>query len=188
MDAVTRVGWTRRIEDHDPWDAEERLCRLQLLAALDAPGDPFSRSTFAPGHLTASTFCLAPSDGAVLLVWHAWLGGGRWLQPGGHVEPSDLTLESAALRELSEETGVHVEFQGTPNLLDLDVHTVPPHGREPAHTHFDVRFCVLLDRPVAPASPDAAWFAADRVLAKDDLSADDSVRRALRRARGRGWL
>ena len=69
-----------------------------MLELLDAPGDPFGRARFDPGHFTASAFVLAPDRRAILEVHHAKLG--RWLQPGGHVESADDSLVSAAHREV----------------------------------------------------------------------------------------
>src|SRR5207249_7074101 len=47
--------------------------------------------------------------GRVLLLSHPKLG--RWLPPGGHIEPDELPDE-AAIREVLEETGVHVRLFG----------------------------------------------------------------------------
>ena len=48
----------------------------------------------------------------VLMHWHRKLG--RWLPPGGHVEPNELPDE-AAVREVLEETGVTARLLGAPD-------------------------------------------------------------------------
>ncbi|MCC6943218.1 MAG: NUDIX domain-containing protein [Thermomicrobiales bacterium] len=47
------------------------------------------------------------SDGKVLLHFHKKLQ--RWLPPGGHIEPGELP-DSAAVREVLEETGIHIRL------------------------------------------------------------------------------
>ncbi|MBC7792579.1 MAG: NUDIX hydrolase, partial [Clostridia bacterium] len=100
--------------------------------------DVFVRSFFTPGHFTASAFVLSPEGDAILLVKHPKLG--RWLQPGGHVEPEDRDLASAALREAREETGLTDLTFLSPDIFDVDVHVIPARKDEPEHKHFDVRF------------------------------------------------
>ena len=99
---------------------------------------------------------------SLLLVHHAKLE--KWLQPGGHVEPDDADLESAARREVSEETGLEeLELLG---LLDLDVHRFPERGREPAHDHLDVRFgfwATSGDAIAGDGTLDLKWFPVDEV-------------------------
>ena len=48
-------------------------------------------------------------QGRVLLLDHPKLG--RWLPPGGHIEPGELPDE-AAVREVEEETGVQIRLLG----------------------------------------------------------------------------
>ncbi len=128
-----------------------------MLELLTTAGDPFSRDHFEPGHFTASGFVLSPDGDSVLLVLHRKLG--RWLQPGGHVDPEDGDLFVAACREVAEETGVsglkHVD-----GVFDVDIHPIPARKIEPAHEHFDVRFlmrCEATDLTISDESHDAAW-------------------------------
>jgi 8-oxo-dGTP pyrophosphatase MutT (NUDIX family) len=169
----------------DPAEAEHRR-RMIELAGRDA--DVFSRAHFAPGHFTASAFVLSPDGRELLLVEHRRLG--RWLQPGGHVDPEDPDLAAAACREVQEETGIDVERdgEGAIALLDLDVHAIPPRsdGSEPAHEHFDVRFVArACGRGLLPGSDARAarWVPLDSVAAMDT---DDSVRRVIAKLERRG--
>ena len=89
---------------HRPADSVESEYRGQMLDLIENHGDPFSRSRFDPGHFTVSALVLPPDGSSLLMIFHTKLG--RWLQPGGHVEPSDADLQAAARREVVEETGL----------------------------------------------------------------------------------
>ena len=154
-----------------------------MLLLLEAPGDkdPLSRSSFDPGHFTASAFVLSPHGDILLLIKHRKLG--IWLQPGGHVDPEDSDLRAAARREVAEETGL-TELQDlsekTP-VLDVDVHLIPerPGGTEPSHRHFDVRFLFRSRTESLQAGDDAAdarWVPLGQV---PGFGTDESVLRAL---------
>lgn len=108
---------------------------LELLQSLPAP---FSRTSYAPGHVTASAVVLAPDLQHVLLVHHERLR--RWLQPGGHVEPDDTTVQDTARREVLEETGLVLDPSRAPTLVAVDVHEIPETRSEPFHLHHDLMF------------------------------------------------
>ncbi len=123
-----------------------------------------------------------PDGSAFLLVRHRKLA--RWLQPGGHSDPSDATTLATALREAREETGLSGL---TPLLfarpLDVDVHDIPARPDEPAHLHYDVRYLATSPEEAGPGDAlevsDVGWFSLDEALA---LGVDASVARALRKA------
>ncbi len=98
--------------------------------------NPFSRHQFTPGHITCTALVLHPSERAVLLMYHHRLN--RWLLPGGHVEPDDLSLRHAAAREAMEETHVQLGEISHSVLAGIDVHGIPRRSNEPYHLHHDL--------------------------------------------------
>ena len=149
--------------------------------ALDAlsTGRPmWPRSEFDPGHFTASGFVLSPDSGSVLLILHGKLR--RWLQPGGHIESDDVSVEAAARREIEEETGLSAIARIGANLARIDAHEIPARGNEPEHLHIDlaVGFVAATD-VLGPLDEvlDARWVPLDALA---DYDADDAVRAGLR--------
>ena len=164
---------------YQPVDAQESDHRARMLALLATAGDSCARDHFAPGHFTASAFVLSPDARGLLLIHHSKLD--RWLQPGGHVEPGDADLLAAARRELHEEVGLRDLALELPGVLDLDVHAIAPRAGEPAHQHFDVRFLFRADSYELLAGSDAKaarWFELSCI---DELQADRSVMRAVKK-------
>lgn len=166
---------------HRPDDDRERAHLGAMLRLADAAGNPCARDRFEPGHFTASAFVLAPALDAVLLIFHEKLQ--RWLQPGGHLEPTDTSVERAARREVEEETGqgdLEIVPAAAP-LLDLDVHEIPARPGEPAHQHHDLRLLLRARHEKIHAGDGvsaARWVRLDDV---EDLSTDESVRRVVRK-------
>jgi ADP-ribose pyrophosphatase YjhB (NUDIX family) len=119
-----------------PDEAQEAL-RVGFLDLLDTEPDATFRHCH-PDHLTASA--LIVRDASILLVRHA--KAGKWLQTGGHCEPTDASLAAAALREAREESGIH-GLLVDPVPLQLSRHYVPFCGPQPAGGHhLDVQFLV----------------------------------------------
>ncbi|ELS56325.1 NUDIX hydrolase [Streptomyces viridochromogenes] len=131
------------------------------------------------GHITASALVIDPDRGRVLLTLHRKLR--IWLQMGGHCEPEDTSLEAAALREATEESGVAglTLLPGGP--VRLDRHPIPA----PCHWHYDVQYAVLAppdaEHAISDESLDVRWFGYEQVA---DV-ADESVVRLLEATRAR---
>lgn len=138
---------------------------------------PWRRSEFDPGHFTASGFVLSPDTTALLLIHHAKLD--RWLQPGGHFEPSDESVADAARREITEETGLSDLRETGAGIVRVDAHPIPARGAEPAHTHIDlgVGFIAESDEVAAVEEVlDARWVPFDRL---SEFDVDDAVLRGV---------
>lgn len=99
----------------------------------------------------------------VLLHYHAKLG--RWLPPGGHIEPNELPDE-AAVREVEEETGLRVELVGERALpLATPVQLVRPAGiqlENIGHDHEHIDLVYFAVPTVAGQAPQGAHAAAAR--------------------------
>ena len=145
--------------DEREWAAQARF--LAELARLDAPCDEHAD----PTHVTASGIVVG-RRGTVLHL-HKRLG--RWMQPGGHIDPGE-TPPVAARREAMEELGLTVEHpSGGPHLLHLDVHEAAL-----GHTHLDLRYLLVGGdadpQPPPGESPEARWFDWDEAAAAADAA------------------
>ena len=188
MTSIPRSTELRSVlERLEPFDALEREHKSRVLQLLDTAPDAFDRAHYTPGHVTASAFVVDASHEYVLLILHGKLG--RWLQPGGHVDPADVDTAAAARREVLEETGVTVHAAASARLLDVDVHLIPARNAVPPHEHFDVRFAFEAPDSQLRAGSDARaarWVRIrDLLTGATDLPSDESVLRAVRKLRAR---
>lgn len=151
--ATTLAGWRA------PTASQAALAQA-CLAFLAARPDACDRRC-APGHLTASAVVFSSDLTRVALVLHRIVG--RWLQPGGHLEPDDASVADAARREVREELGVEVDLDPVP--VTLDCHPIACRGYTEPTRHLDVRFAAraVPDAALAtsPESSDAAWWPVD---------------------------
>jgi 8-oxo-dGTP pyrophosphatase MutT (NUDIX family) len=148
-----RTGLVHSLQLHVAFDEQEEADRCAMLRFAHELSDPLSRNE-PEAHFTASAFVVDDDGTRTCLVQHAKLD--RLLQPGGHVEQSDVSLEAAALREAREETALALELHpSAPRPFDVDIHEIPERPGEPAHFHLDVRY-LLVGRGEPCAG--AAWY------------------------------
>jgi 8-oxo-dGTP pyrophosphatase MutT (NUDIX family) len=147
-------------------------------------GDPTHK------HATSSVFLFALEQDAwrIGLIDHPRLG--RWMLPGGHVEPHENPAE-AALREVLEETGLSVDLlnphasdltlavPGVPLPLWIVEQQVPPEPRHPhRHVHIDYLYIAVTRQiPRAQSELRFAWYTGDNLA---DLHMFEDSRSAAR--------
>jgi len=149
----------------------------------------FSRKN-KTGHITASAILLSADCTKILLVRHKFLQ--KLLQPGGHVDENETTLE-ASKRELSEETGLtdfeYIKYSDENELLplDIDIHAIPisPKKNEEAHYHYDFRYLYFMksdEKTIQNETEldDLEWFEIDKIEKNMDI--DDNLKRTIRKA------
>ncbi|MFD4366296.1 NUDIX hydrolase [Rhodococcus sp. NPDC058521] len=165
---------TRLLENWRPTVDSDESLRHTLLAFMDAAPKACLRE-HAPGHVTASSLVLDHTGRQVLLTLHPRVG--RWIQLGGHCEPTDETVVDAALREAREESGIDA-LTIDPELLSANTHPITCSLGVPTR-HLDLRFLVR-----APAgaritrseeSTDLRWFPVNDLPADAEKSTIDHL-------------
>lgn len=170
---------------HSPFDSDEALSLERTIDLVARFASPCDQRLFQPGHITASAIALGRA-GHVGLIYHSKLE--RWLQPGGHVEPSDDALVNAAARELVEETSLRADI-ALGQLLDVDAHIIPTWKDDPEHVHFDLRFLFPRLEGTPVAASDAKrfrWIEPAAILSAPDV--DHGLKRAIEKVLRHGPL
>jgi 8-oxo-dGTP pyrophosphatase MutT (NUDIX family) len=177
--ANLRLSCRRTLEAWASPNREQDQLRRHYLDHLRYQLDGWSRTCLG-AHLTASSLICAPDEGKVLLTLHTRMG--RWLQTGGHIEPTDPTLEAAAVRESYEESGLS-DLVLDPRPLLLSKHQVSCGPVRPTY-HLDVQYLMLANQQIHPSiseeSLDVRWFPHDQ-LPEVDCSVIALVRAAASR-------
>src|SRR3989344_6148052 len=139
-------------------------------------------------HFTATAFVI-DSQNRTLLLWHKRLG--RWMPPGGHIDPNE-TPEETAIRECKEETGLDIEIIGDHQEDIFGTHTeegimlkkpfalllenIPActERGEPFHQHMDFIFVAhpINEHQTLTLAPEEGeqlrWFTATEIECLDD--------------------
>jgi 8-oxo-dGTP pyrophosphatase MutT (NUDIX family) len=147
----------RVLTEWTPPDADQAEFRRRFLDLLDT--EPGAVRADHPGaHITASVLVVDAEADRVLLCLHGRMH--RWVQLGGHLEPEDLTVVGAGLREATEESGI-AGLLMHPAPIHLDVHRV--NCRYGPADHYDVRFAAIAPagaiEQVSAESAALGWFA-----------------------------
>ena len=160
-----------------PDDAQGQL-RMSYVEHLRRHEDGLWRSCF-PSHLTTGALVISHDRQQVLLNLHR--KAGKWFHFGGHLEPGDVTLGGAALREATEESGLSgLIVRAEP--LHLSQHPVEFCDPRGTVQHLDVRFLAETGADVEPVvseeSCDVRWWPVDD-LPTDEPDMVQMIRLAL---------
>ncbi|WP_280306400.1 NUDIX hydrolase [Nocardia neocaledoniensis] len=159
---------TALLTEWKPEAGQDSSLREAMLAFLGSAPRGCLRE-HAPGHITASAIVLSHDRREVLLTLHPRVG--RWIQLGGHCEPSDETVADAALREAVEESGIP-DLRLTPGLYGAQAHPITCSLGVPTR-HLDLLFEVIAPAGAVPVrsaeSADLRWWRVDGLPAGADV-------------------
>lgn len=165
----------------DRWP-EEASTLNSFITFIESYPDCFKRSNDY-GHVTGSAWLVDPSGNLVLLTHHKKLNA--WVQLGGHAD-GECNILSVAVREAREESGIHSIEVVSPEIFDIDIHTIPPAGDVNAHLHFDVRYALRahhINHIKSDESHELVWV---DVTAIDSYTSEESMLRMAQKWLTRG--
>ena len=135
------------ISAFQPFNEQEQADKQVILRALDFDPNCFERG--AQAHMACSIWVVSPDMSQTLLVYHNIYDSWSWI--GGHAD-GERNLQTVALRELEEETGVeHAQIVacGPGNIYSLEVLTVDGHEKRgsyvSSHLHLNITYLAIAD-------------------------------------------
>lgn len=166
---INRQNLIDELNAYSPSPEEEKFIP-QFLDLLKSPRC-FYRDHFDRGHITASALLLNETGDKILMNHHKSLN--RWLAFGGHCDGEEDVL-AVAIRETMEESGLTSFKPISPNIVDIDIHTIPanPKRNEPEHDHYDISYVMQMTGDQKPIISDESinlqWMTFDEAIAAAD--------------------
>lgn len=113
----------------------------------------FFRDHLNPGHVTASALLFNKTGDQILMNHHKSLK--KWLAFGGHCDGDEDVLR-VAIRETMEESCLTAFKPVTPDMISIDIHTIPanPNKNEAEHDHYDISFIMQMTDHQTPVISD----------------------------------
>ena len=169
------------------WQSQGSLRDEYVSYVGDSAGSALDREGGAE-HVTASCFVFTPNLEQVLLCFHK--KGQFWVQLGGHVEATDISVASAALREAREEGGI-ADISPVGAILDVDRHPLGD-GFTQCTVHWDIGFGAIARTDLAPStsaeSEEVAWWHVTELPENAHANFGHRVRRILAEIRHQSEL
>ena len=130
-----------------PEERSEHTRLAEFLQVNPQRADQIRRNNMG-GHLTVGGIVLNAEINSIILIRHPFLE--KFLPPGGHIEPADLTPVQGAVREIVEETGlardqlelIPMDDEQAIVPIDINSHSIPANDvkGEGIHWHHDLRY------------------------------------------------
>lgn len=159
------------IRSYVPCNQQEAGDREVILQALETEQDIFTRKNRL-AHMCASAWVVNHQRTKVLMAYHNIYQSWAWL--GGHADGEE-DLRKVALREVSEESGLHSITAVSQEIFSLEVLPVDGHMKHgayvPAHLHLNVTYLVEADEEEtltgkADENSGTAWFSPEEAVEK----------------------
>ncbi len=152
-----------QIENYKPFNEQEERDKELILQCLKSQKDIFTRENTV-AHMTASSWVVNWERTKVLMAYHNIYDSWSWL--GGHADGEEDLL-SVALREVTEEIGIHEVKPVSEEIYSLEVLTVDGHVKRgkyvSSHLHLNITYLLeASEEECLRMKPDensaVAWF------------------------------
>ena len=158
-----------QLKRYNPVNEQEEKDKHFIISCLNQYADIFSRENVM-AHMTASAWVINKTHDKVLMAYHNIYDSWSWL--GGHAD-GEKDLLSVAMREVSEESGIHNIHPVSDDIYSLEVLTVDGHIKRgnyvSSHLHLNITYLLEADEHEALSiKPDensgVKWFGLDDAI------------------------
>ena len=166
---MNRQDLIHQLQIYQSFNEQEEADRQVMLELLQTSDDIFYRTNLL-AHFTASAWVLNKAQTHVLMAFHNIYQTYAWL--GGHADGEEDLL-SVALREVTEESGIHTVKPITEGIYSLETIEVNGHEKNgkyvPSHLHLNVTYLLEADDTESlhvkqDENSAVNWFPIDQVL------------------------
>lgn len=166
---MIRQDLINQLQSYQSFNEQEEADRQVMLELLQTSDDIFYRTNLL-AHFTASAWVLNKAHTHVLMAFHNIYQTYAWL--GGHADGEEDLL-SVALREVTEESGIHTVKPITEGIYSLETIEVNGHEKNgkyvPSHLHLNVTYLLEADDTESlhvkqDENSAVNWFPIDQVL------------------------